>query len=227
MPNIYGDKRLSLKHAKLSVGTLASIGCLVRAIATLDDVLTLYIAKLADLNEGPTIRLLGRSAISTKVGTALYFAKLRGLDETTRFKSVFDAQFDEYIDCRNAVSHGIFLGKTEENRYAFVVYSPLDPVNGNFTTEAVTYTAKDIRIYSEEAEALSILAAEKLGVRASQEIRLQQSLDPHRKSLKSELKTPQSQPQSSPAKGPKPSARQLRDARELAALRKLHGERKR
>jgi hypothetical protein len=219
MVKAYGGEAWSLKKATLPASVLTSIGRLVRAIASIDDILTLHIAQLAGIREGAIVRLLGRSAFSTKLATALYFAKLRGKDHANLHAELFNSAFDEYVDCRNAVAHGTLVGKTEEGRYAFVIYSPLDPKGDKFTTEVVTYSPEDLEIFAREAQDFAWAAAKVLGVEALQKKRLQQTLLPHRKSGQ-QSQAPQTRPGSSQAKPHKPSARQRRDARIEAAQKK-------
>lgn len=80
------------------------------AFAELDDLLTLCICNLAEINESRAVVLLGRTAISRKLEMAGYLANLYGPWITKLQNDTFKNEaFTNCLKCRNTVAHGSLL----------------------------------------------------------------------------------------------------------------------
>ncbi|WP_156950399.1 hypothetical protein [Hyphomonas oceanitis] len=90
-----------------------AIGKIVRAVAEIDDILTLAISQLITVSESKTAVLLGRMQISRKIAVARMLAKMHDPDVSEIFTKVFEQPFSDIIDLRNALAHGTLLGVTE------------------------------------------------------------------------------------------------------------------
>lgn len=145
---------VDIKPAVLSQCALAAIGRVVRAGADLEDVINLWICKLAGMSESQAVILLGRSTISTKLAIAEGLAKLNDPPFLAAHKQVFDANMDRLLQCRNAVAHGTLVGKTPDSRYVFRTPKPLDydGTKGVVATRAETYATKFLIAVADAAE---------------------------------------------------------------------------
>lgn len=151
MPRTYGSKELEVKPADLPNEVLLAIGCLVRAVAEMEDILDLFIGNLAGLSESRTTIMLGRTAISRKLETAHELAKTREDKALEHFKTAFDEGFNDILECRNVVAHGKFLGKTEEG-YAFLTANPGPVRDDSKIRIVVSYSARTIVALAHLAE---------------------------------------------------------------------------
>jgi hypothetical protein len=161
-----------------------SIGRLVRAFAEIEDLINLFISRLANISESKTIVLLGRTPISRKLEIAMYLATMAGPNSVTLHKFIFDSSFLECQKCRNAVAHGILLGKTEDNRFAFLTAETLEPTGSSAIQTVISFKKKDIAVYARHAEQAVPQIEKLLQLSPLREKRLQQPLEPHRKGLR-------------------------------------------
>lgn len=184
MPIAYSPKHSKLIPAKLPVKVLTSIGRLVRAFAEIDDLITLYICNLAEVSESRAIVMLGRTQGSTRVDIAYYLAKMTGEKITAIHKEIFNSSYTECRKCRNAVAHGVFLGKTEEGHFAFLTSDTAEPTGPSAIQIAISFSPRNIEGYAKIAEESIPMIIERLKLSSLRDTRLGRPLRPHRKALK-------------------------------------------
>jgi len=198
MPKTYGSNQRDVKPAQLPDATLRDIGRLVRACAEIEDIVDLFIASLAELNETRAFIMLGRTAISRRLEIALELAKVREDNALAVHKTAFDAVFNDILECRNAVAHGKLLGKTEDG-FAFLTGNS-GPVRDDSKIRIVaSYTAATIKEYARVAEARIPQLEAYLKVEGPRSERLRRPLLPHSKAQPQANAGRQRQPRSSQA----------------------------
>ena len=199
MPPSYGSEEQALSPAKLPHKTLADIGRLIRAFADLEDLVTLYICNLAEISESRALVLLGRAALTRRLQMAEYLAQMTGKGIAGLHKQIFNAGFRDALECRNAVAHGILLGKTKDGRYAFLTSKTEPPTGKSAIQLAISYDPISISGYAKLAEAAVPLIEKHLKLQGLRAERLQRPLLPHRKAQ------PQRKPSSKRETPPLPS----------------------
>ena len=189
MAKIYSSTPVKLKQARLTIKVLTSIGRLVRACAELDDILTLYICSLAEVSESHGAILLGRTPVSKKVEIAQYLAKMRGKIITEVHGNLFNTRYDEAIECRNVVAHGVFRGKGEDGRLYFRTSKSDEPIGKAAGKRVYGYTPNTINAIAISAEKLVPIFEKTLMLSALREKRLQQPVGAHPKGLSQSRRT--------------------------------------
>lgn len=182
MGRTYGDKTETLTPAKIPARALNSIGVLTRSFAEIDDLVGFYMLRLTGLREGMLAILINRMPISEKLKRAEDLAKVHGPDFVKAHKVIFDGVFQEILQCRNIVAHGVLLGRTKTNRFAFLTASQLDPMDSKITREVVSYSARDLSMYAADAHALVSHIEHALKLSTLRKRCLPLSLLPHRRS---------------------------------------------
>ena len=86
-----------LQNVPLDDQTLMEIGRLIRAVAEIEDIVTLYIASMVKTNEASILLLLGRTQISAKLEQAGYMAQLVSPDFYERHKKLFGEGFQDAL----------------------------------------------------------------------------------------------------------------------------------
>lgn len=181
MAKTYSSAPVSLKPTNLDGATLLNIGRLVRAFAEIEDLITMYICHLAEINESRGLVLLGKTNISKKLEIAEYLAKMTGKKITSLHGQLFNEGFRDAKNCRNAVAHGVLMGVSEDGRLAFLTSTASDPVEMSAMQEVISYEPKDIKIHAELAERAIPLLEEHLKLGPWRKRRLERPLLPHRK----------------------------------------------
>lgn len=181
MVRTYGDKEEALSPAVLPDTMLTEIGRLIRAFAEIEDLINLYLCGLAKINESQALVLLGKTAVTRRLEMAEYLALMTGTEITKLHKQIFNAGFREALECRNAVAHGLLLGKTTDDRYAFVTAKTEIPTGPSAIQLAITYHEHSVTAYARLAEDAVPLIEKQLKLEDMRAGRLQRSLLPHRK----------------------------------------------
>src|SRR5688572_18270248 len=110
MPPLYSAKGSTIKPYQLTNDELAAIGRVIRACAEIEDIINLYLYKLADIPEGSGMLLLGRMAVANRIKLLGLFAQGHGAEPKRLFKEAFDnGDFRDLIKMRNTVAHGFLL----------------------------------------------------------------------------------------------------------------------
>jgi hypothetical protein len=185
MARNYSATPSKLKAAKLNQKILASIGSLIRAFAEIEDLITLFISNLAGISESKAVVLLGRTNISRKLEIALYLAKMTNQRVTTLHKKLFGSDFSEVLECRNAVAHGVLLGKwnddDKDTLYAFLTSKTEEPTGSSASQVVISFTAERLAEVAQVAEKSIPIVERLLQLEPLRQRRLGQSLGPHRK----------------------------------------------
>tara|TARA_B110001454_G_scaffold96783_1_gene91651 strand:- start:12262 stop:12822 length:561 start_codon:yes stop_codon:yes gene_type:complete len=181
MPKTYGDKIEALSPVSLDDRTLTAIGRLVRACAEIEDMIDLFIASVAGINEQKTTILLGKTAIKRRIEIALELCKLRTDKALEVHKNVFGASFSDLLEIRNTVAHGKLLGVTEDGKLAFLT-AYQGPTTENSAIRIVkSYLPETIEQWAIVAERDLPMLAKQFQIEELLEERLQRPLLPHSK----------------------------------------------
>ena len=184
----------TLKPVKITDDMNMAMGRLVRASSELEDIVTLFLCRMANIDEGRAIVLLGHSAVSAKLRIARVFAKARGAETAALFDQCFENEaFRKIIWCRNIVAHGILLGQTERGLIAFRTNGAMEANTSTVSVEVISLEFDAFSKAADAAEAAVIQLEVKLQVRSLREKRRKQVLDPHTKAQAS--RTPSAKPQ--------------------------------
>ena len=182
MARTYPTIAPDLKPGKLATSTLVSIGRLVRAFAEIEDIVDLFICNLTEMSESKVTVILGRSAMRKKLEIAEQLARMRSDDALKIYNAIFDTAFDDALECRNTVAHGILLGVAKGGEIAFLT-APSGKVEGEAAIRIViSYHPKAIQSKAIVSEAAIPKMIEALQVQGQREERLQRPLAPHPKS---------------------------------------------
>jgi hypothetical protein len=199
MPRTYPKTADNLRPGKLDDATFHSIGRLIRATAEIEDIVDCFIANLAGLSESRVQIFLGRTAITRRLEMAETLAKIRTDGALAAYKEAFPAEFNDVLECRNTVAHGILLGSTDLGEFAFLT-TPTGSVEGESTMRIVAaYHPLTILNFAQKAEAMVPWLEERLKVQEMRAERLQRPLMPHPKAQDRGRATQKRPPQSSPA----------------------------
>lgn len=186
MANSYSPDEVPLHEARLGKGEFAAIGRLVRACADIEDLVTLYIAKLMGVKEGMVVVALGTTPFSKRLSIAGYLAKVHGSREEALFKTCFHSDFSDLTTCRNAVAHGTLLGQSKDGRWAFLTPKTENPEAPGSTVQVViSYRKRDIELHADGAEMGVSIIEQTLGLQPLRDTRRGRPLLPHRKAQKS------------------------------------------
>jgi hypothetical protein len=216
MTKSYGSKSEELIQGRIPPAAMTAIGRIVRAFAEIEDIINLHIGKLAGTTEGITAIFLGRMGISAKIQMALYLAQLHRQGAPELHNQLFDVSFSDALACRNAVAHGVFLGKKKVSRaLSFLTSNQLEPIDGNMRREVASFQVSDLKKYALAGEQSIPFFAAHLKLTTLREKRFQLSLLPHRKS----------KGQDHGSKGQKPQRRPSQEKLSKAQRRKAALER--
>ena len=180
MVRFYGNKEEQLTATTLPTKVLADIGRLIRAFAEIEDLITLYICNLAEINQSRALILLGKAAITRRLEMAEYLAQMTGPEITAEHGKIFNSDFRDALECRNCVAHGVLLGKTDDGRYAFLTDKTATPNNESATQIAISYEAKSISTYAIVAQRAIPQIETRLKLQELRAERLLRPLLPHR-----------------------------------------------
>lgn len=196
MVRFYGDKEERFTATKLPTKVLADIGRLIRAFAEIEDLITLYICQLAEINQSRALVLLGKAAITRRLDMAKYLAQMTGPEITAEHTKIFNSGFRDALECRNCVAHGVLLGKTSDGRYAFLTDKTVPTNIESAIQVAISYDAHSIWAYAKVAEQAIPQIEKRLKLQELRAERLQRPLLPHRKAQ------PRRQPSAKPSRPP-------------------------
>jgi hypothetical protein len=178
----YSPDTVPLQHAELGDAEFTAIGRIIRACADIEDLITLSISTLMRTEEGCTVVALGQTAISKKLAIANYLAGIRAGDLPARYNRCFDTDFKEIIACRNAIAHGVMLGKWANGRWAFLTAKTEEPKPGTAVQVVVSFTTVDLQLYADLAAKKAAFIEETLELEKLRLTRRGRSLQPHKKS---------------------------------------------
>ncbi len=197
MPRIYPAEASKVSPCKIDDDTLLAIGRLIRATAEIEDIVDCFIANLAGISESQALILVGRTAITRRLEIAGMLAKIRTDKSREIYKAAFPAQFDDLLECRNAMAHGVLMGMTDDGLFAFLT-TPTSSTRGEAAVRIVaSYSAATILFFAEAAEKLIPWLEDTLKVQEQRATRPLRRLSPHPKSQDRGRAKPQRPPRSS------------------------------
>lgn len=173
MPRIYSDTPASVKPCKLKQKELAYIGRVIRAVAEIEDLIGLFILRLSRMGESAAVVLLGRTQLSRKLEMARYLSAVDGPVAAKLYKDHFASDgFQDLIDCRNAVAHGILIGVTTDKRYCFLTAKTSPPDPSSAYQLVLSYRSQDLQEHARYAEEMVPAIEDNLQLRPWREQRL-------------------------------------------------------
>lgn len=121
MPKQYSAEPLQPTYEPLTDADHIAIGRIIRAIADLEDCITLFIMQLVGISESEAGLMLGKLGIKARRECAENLAKVNGAGAQEAFaKGLGGSTIIEAIDCRNAVAHGIYRGRSKDGHLVFL-----------------------------------------------------------------------------------------------------------
>src|SRR5688572_22950125 len=144
MVTTYASEPSKVRPAKLTQAELAYVGRIVRGGAEIEDMINLFLSRLSKLSEGRIAVLLGRTQLTRRLEIARYFAKLDRSIADDLYQTHFGTKdFEQFVECRNALSHGVFMGKSDKGRLLFLTTKTLSPDNGLIAQVVCGYRRED------------------------------------------------------------------------------------
>ena len=199
MPKIYPSAPPNLKAVPIDEGTLTEIGRLVRVFAEIEDIVTLFICTLAEISESKAAVILGKTAITRRLEMAEYLASLRDDKAIDAYRSIFNTSFRDCLDCRNAVTHGTYVGQDENGYYTFLTETRIKPESDSTRIVAIAYAPAAIAGYAQSLEKFIPEMESVLQLESLRQTRFQPDLQPHPKAQprRRDKQRPDAPPQSS------------------------------
>jgi hypothetical protein len=182
MVTYYSPDTVELKQEDLGNPEFAAIGRLIRACADIEDLVTLAVADLMGSSEAAVVVALGQTPISKKLAIGNYLAGTRDADWVARFAECFGQDYKEIIVCRNAVAHGVLVGRWADGRWAFLTARTEPPLPGATFQQVISFKTQDLNLYAGLAEELAKYIEQTLGLATQRKLRHGRSLLPHRRS---------------------------------------------
>jgi hypothetical protein len=197
----YSSDTVPLQPAELGDPEFLAIGRIIRACASIEDLVTLAIAELLGVNETGVVVTLGQTPISKRLSIGNYLAGVRGVEKPALWNRCFaSVEMKEVLSARNAVAHGILLGRSEDERWAFLTAKTEDPMQGSAIQQVVSFKTGDLEGYAVMAEQLTLFIENNFGLQARRLSRRERPLLPHRKSQ------PKPTPSAKPKRQRRPSS---------------------
>ena len=179
----YAKEGATVRPYKLPQTALLNMARIIRACAEIEDLVGLHVNRMAEINEGQALLLLGRMPFSAKLALAATLAKAVGNECLAAHNACFtDDQFSGLQKCRNAIAHGLLLGKIDDGKIAFRTVNIAGADGGTVAVDVISYEAEDFRKYADLASALVPWIERRLKLQTLRETRRGQDLLPHRKS---------------------------------------------
>ena len=115
------------------------MGRIVLLAAEMENLIELIIEGISGITQPMIGALMGQSAIRKKVEVATRLAQAKSPKLLAFVKDHFNADFDEFLRCRNVLAHGVFLGISEKGYYAFKDLRPIDYVDDQIANSVLLY----------------------------------------------------------------------------------------
>jgi len=185
MPLIPIKEHKPIQPADLTSEMHQAAGRIMRAVAHIDDALTIYLSSLTGSSDNHTIVLLGRVQIGDKLAKIQYLSKMQGGEVAKVQENFFQSQaFKDVVKIRNILAHSYLLGVTNDGDYCFLAVSDLfDPVEGNAVSKIFTYSTKAILLNADNAETLASRMANWPMVSTSRQARIENGVQPNPKAV--------------------------------------------
>lgn len=172
----------NLKPYALNNEDLISIGRVVRAWATVEDAATRWIWFVTQMDPVHLLLMLGRMTVSGRIKLAAELAKSKPGRTSDLHKAMFDNEdFHKIAKFRNAVTHGIILGKNEDDEVAFRSQDISATGLNELALSVFCWKAEDFPSYADTAERLANAITQTRWYQQSNSVFLTPSLAPHPK----------------------------------------------
>lgn len=109
-----------ITHCELPDSMVAHIGAIIRAFAEIENLINLRASRLLGLEFSDTIVALGRAALRAKVEVIRTLAQKHSAFESELHDQIFAAEWRYLVGARNALAHGVLLGKCESGLFHFL-----------------------------------------------------------------------------------------------------------
>lgn len=183
MPSLKSPKGSSIRPYKLTYQQLAAIGKMMRACAEIEDILSLYLYKLADISEGAGMILLERVGIVKKLKIVAQYAKAHGQEQVRLYNEAFNNDyFRDLVKCRNTLAHGYLLGITDDDEIAFQVQETQGVEGDKLFGTVNTYGHEDFKNLARMAEDIIPQLEAALGLQSLRQERRSPTLSAHSQS---------------------------------------------
>jgi hypothetical protein len=178
----YAEESTDIEAVDLPMGALLCVGRIVRAVAEIESIVTLYISALAKLSEGHAVILFGREGYAKKVDLARKFATAHGQEKLEEFRlNLENDAIRNVIEMRNVLAHGSYLGRTGDGRWAFQTVRQLELRSNEVVVEAISFGDLDFEHCATTSENLVEILEVNLRVRGARQRRQGTALNRHTK----------------------------------------------
>lgn len=151
----YTNAAHGVQPCGLSDEDMASIGKIVRGCAEIEDILSLHLCQVADISEGQFLVLLGRATMRSKEVIAGQLAKAKSPAAHAAHKACFGSDaFDKLVGCRNAVAHGVLIGKDSDGRMLFRTATANKASDDVVAVKALKFSSDDLKAFAAIADQL-------------------------------------------------------------------------
>tara|TARA_R110002049_G_scaffold54908_2_gene152596 strand:+ start:2262 stop:2858 length:597 start_codon:yes stop_codon:yes gene_type:complete len=195
MVQIYGSKEESPEKCEMDDAALHATGILIRACAEIEYALEVYIACSGSLNGSFTTLLVSPLAMRRKLEVGGYLSTMVSDEKKAEWNNIFTNEFDELIQCRNALAHGVLLGTDSDGLYNFKTSRTDIPSDGTAINLVRAYHRDFIMNMAKKAKFLAANLPDLLSIRTSFDKSLEGPILPHRKAQKKRPKADKEQRQ--------------------------------
>ena len=187
----YAEEGTEIEAVDLPIAALLCVGRIIRAVAEIEDIVTLYLSALAKLSDGHAIILFGRDGYVKKVDLARKFATAHGQEKLNEFKLHLENDaIRNVIEMRNVLAHGSYLGRTEDGRWAFRTVRQLELRSTEVVVEAASFGDQDFEHCATTSEQLVDILETELRVKGARQRRKEGALDRHTKARTPKRRSP-------------------------------------
>jgi hypothetical protein len=186
---LLSDTPTNIQPYELETAELLSIGRLIRATATIEYIITLYLCKMADITEGQSVVLMGRMPASARLKLAETFAAIKGQSYVDLHEECFNNEhYIGLVRLRNTVVHGFLMGKTESGLIALAVQEHAGMDENKIYETARAYAPEAFKQAADVAEGVIPQLIDRLELRPLLDKRRAQALDSHPKARRQTTK---------------------------------------
>lgn len=134
---------------------VAHTGAIVRAFSEIENLINLRASRLLGLDYSDTIVVLGRAALRAKVDLIRTLAQKESAFESELHDQIFAAEWRYLVGVRNALAHGVLLGKCENGLFHFLTPNSYVHDVGSVDLECISLAEDQV---AHMPAALSIIA---------------------------------------------------------------------
>ena len=133
----------------LTDADLLAIGRIVRGCAEIEDIIDAHLCQVADISPGQLLIFLGRSNMRSKLAMAEQLAKVKSKAAFEAHRTCFNHEaFSGLVKCRNAVAHGVLLGKLPDGAILFRTATANKTDDDTVAIKAIPYSPDDLQTFA-------------------------------------------------------------------------------